>query len=708
MLVEVDRAVTAPGPERTAPPLRRDVEGLRVVAILMVVVHHIWTGRVSGGVDVFLMISGFFVVGALLRRTRDDRPLVLPRYFRRIGLSLLPAALLVLLAVGIGTRLLLARTRWESVAEQSLASLFYGQNWWLRASGMDYAAADETSSPLQHFWSLSVQGQLFVAVPIVLALLVWAMRRATPRVRYRTFAGVVVAATLASFVYAQVLVVESQEEAYYDTFARAWEYLAGGVVALALPYLRMGERTRTVIGWAGLVAILTCAVFVDGGEQFPGWPTLWPLLGAAALLVSGAEPTRAGPDRLLGSRWVSPGGRYAYGLYLWHWPILVFAASDIRDPSMGGLQRFGVLAASLVVAFVATRYVEMPLKRLRDPRPVPADAADATDAAEPAPPSPRRRTGRVPVPQAAVVCVAALLVVGGSVQWLVDSSRRGPYVAPQDPVTYPGAAALTEAATVPEEVEIVPTVYAASTDASSAWSTGCVTDYGDPSVIRCTFGDESSDRVLALVGGSTSDSFLPPLEMVAAERGIRVDTYLKVACPFYVLDPRDQQLSSAAVSASCQEWNTAVLDRLVQDQPDFAVTSGTRRDKLTDFPGDFIPWGYVEAWSRLDEGGVPMIGIRNVPAFPFDPPQCVDVHGVEGCAVERDQLVGSDDVLADPRLPDSVEFIDLTDHMCTDTTCPPVVGNVLVYRDKGHITATFARTLADGLDEQLGAATGWW
>src|SRR5919112_1046360 len=174
--VLIARTEAAPGrPADTAgsrrkPTFRPEVQGLRALAVLMVVAYHVWLGRVSGGVDIFLLISAFLLTLSFVRKAEDGRPFGLVAHWLHLFKRLLPAAVVVILGVLAGTWLILPQSRWPQVLDQAWASLLYSQNWLLADTAVDYYAQDHVgASPLQHFWSLSIQGQVFILWPLVFA-----------------------------------------------------------------------------------------------------------------------------------------------------------------------------------------------------------------------------------------------------------------------------------------------------------------------------------------------------------------------------------------------------------------------------------------------------------------------------------------------------------------------------------------------------------
>ncbi|MBM6403286.1 acyltransferase family protein [Phycicoccus sp. CSK15P-2] len=292
-----------------APAGRRDdIEGLRALAVLLVVTYHVWLGRVSGGVDVFLFLSAFFLTGGLVRRLEREERVDLRRYWLRIFQRLLPAAAVVVAATVVAVWLLLPATRWRAVLVDAAGSTAYVENWVLAQRAVDYYAADKgAASPLQHMWSLSVQGQVFLLWPVLLVLLAVLARRTRVPVRAAVGAGLGAVAA-ASFWYAVATVGTRQSFAYFDTGARLWEFALGGLLALVVTRVRVSAVVAVPLGWAGVAGLLSCGLLLDVTRSFPGLPALWPLAAAAAVVLTGTAPSRWGVGRVLSAARSMPSG----------------------------------------------------------------------------------------------------------------------------------------------------------------------------------------------------------------------------------------------------------------------------------------------------------------------------------------------------------------------------------------------------------------
>lgn len=350
---------------------RPEVQGLRALAVLMVATYHIWLGRVSGGVDVFLLISAFLLTLSFTRKLEGGRPLRLLQHWLHVFKRLLPAVVVVLLGVLTATWAFVPQSRWPDVLAEAWASLLYRQNWQLADSAVDYYAQNHSgASPLQHFWSLSIQGQVFILWPLIfaaVALLQPFLAKVLPgrkAVGHRSLLLMAFGAVfVASLVYSIDQTANNQSYAYFDTRTRLWEFALGSLLALALPYLKPGRKLRVVLGWGGLAAMLSCGLVLTVDRSFPGFVALWPTLAAAAVIVAGQSGSRIGADRFLASRPLVMVGDNSYALYLWHWPVLVFFLLVTETATPNLLQGLAIMAVSMILAVATTRFVERPMRR---------------------------------------------------------------------------------------------------------------------------------------------------------------------------------------------------------------------------------------------------------------------------------------------------------------------------------------------------------
>ena len=663
---------------------RTDIEGLRAVAALLIAVYHIWFGTVSGGVDVFLVLTGFLITGSLVRAMERDGRLAFGAFWSKLARRLFPAGAVVLAAVLVGAYLLLPRSRWTGViADVQAAALYYG-NWDLALGSVDYMARDTAGSPVQHFWSLGVQGQFYLLWPVLITLVgVIAVRCG---LRVRTAALTAVGTVLAvSFGYSLWITATDPVWAYFDTGARLWELALGGVLALVIARVRLSRPLRLVLGWTGLAALALCGVVVGDTLPYPGVASLWPTLAAVAVLLAGAgggEPGRLSATRLLGTRplvWL--GGR-AYTLFLWHWPILVFhlEVTGLERPTLGG--GLFVLGSAFAAALLTTWLVDGSLTRLT-------------------------RTLRAPSWSLAAGVLFVVPVLLAGLVWgnAIEHDRQVRMELSSDPMSYPGAA-VTLNPVLAENLPALPvypdTATVATDTLDQTRECNALSDMTE--VVSCEFGEPEAAFTLVLAGSSHARHWFQALRAITEQHDWRLVMMTKNACQFSA----EEQVYRGETYTECTAWNADVMERIAEIGPDAVFTTATRttpggeEGDLQGTPPERTPDGYVERWRELEEIGVPVLAVRDTPRFGFNVAECVDRQGARACAEEQSFSMAErapyeelDDVPANTR------FLDLTEHLCGDGVCRGVIGNQLAYYDTNHFSHAFSRSLAVVLEPYL-------
>ncbi|GAB4099981.1 acyltransferase family protein [Sinomonas halotolerans] len=604
MAAVAGHATTAAQPSRLpGRGYRTEIQGLRALAVLMVVAYHVWLGRVSGGVDVFLFVSAFLITGQFVgrygrdsRQTPAEHAIGLVRHWLHLFKRLLPAVVVVVFAILAAGAVILPETRWKQLADHALASAAYAQNWLLASESVDYyAQQSSTASPFQHFWSLSIQGQVFILWPLALVAVAWASRRFG--LDYRgmlllLFAGVFAA----SFAFSVWETGADQAYAYFDTRARLWEFALGSLLALVLPAFALPRWFRVLLGWAGVAAMLACGIVLQVDQAFPGYVALWPTLSAAAVIVAGATGSRAGADRFLSARPLVRLGDISYALYLWHWPVLVLGLAWAGADDAGWLGGLAVVAVSLVLAAVTTRCVEKPLRTL-----------------------PALEKGLVR--PAAAIAVSLALVAVPALVWKTavvrDAAERADAAGPE----FPGAESVFGQPT-PEVERFAP----ALGDLEPQWPefAECT---GDPELDTrfCSNGVTDPARTVLVLGSSHPYTWATPLLNLAAQHGWRVETATRGRCPLTRgADP------DPFVPADCADWQQERVQEAIADPPDVVVTTSTRAAHAGR-PGEYLDSGWADLVGQLDRAGIPVVAIR-------DNPRALDrtVFGAECVAAHLD------------------------------------------------------------------------
>ena len=693
------RHKAAPLPRVPRSSYRYDLDGLRGIAIAFVVIFHVFVGRVSGGVDVFLLLSGYFFLGSQLRYADRDNASINPWWpFWRTLRRLVPALVLVL---GITLAVILAfvpSLQRIHVANQVVASLFYVQNWELASQGADYGAASASVSPFQHLWSMSVQGQFYLFA-IALGIAIVLIRRYRPELNSMQLATPVLAVlTSVSFFAAMLWHFIDQPVNYYSTFTRFWELGLGALFVLYAPRVILSARTREILGFVGLFMVLSTGLIMDGAQTFPGPPALYPLIGACLIILGDGRVSVFLASPFM--RWL---GDIAYPLYLWHWPLLIVGLAFFELDEVNVLFGTAVIAVSVVLAWLTNKYVEKPFQQ-RGKRPVFREHRTAAALEQ-------LRT--VPAARWRAVVGVAIVVVAASMTTTPQIFYNRVLESQDttlDPRLHPGAMAL---AGVPvPDAEPAPDPYILADTVSPAWAKGCMSVIGDdPDELPpdrydpdfCTFGDLSGDREVYLVGGSHAEQWMAPLDSLGRQHGFRVIPLVRQSCPAFIED------LDGIFSDECARFNENVAQRLDEVRPDLVISNSTRPLLEKGSGIDEVPASYPTLWDFLENRAIPFLGLRDNPWFiqeggaPWMVSQCYDEErDLRACGLERDLFYAPQDPAAgELGARPGMLAVDTSNWFCIDDFCPPVIGNIYVYRDGNHMSDDYALSLAPLLWEQI-------
>ncbi|MDJ0321339.1 acyltransferase family protein [Pseudarthrobacter sp. PS3-L1] len=667
---------------------RPELQGLRALAVLLVVSYHVWLGRVSGGVDVFLLISAFLMTLSFVRRVNSGGSLNLFRHWLHVFKRLLPAAVVVILSVLAGTAVVLQPSRWQAILDQAWATLFYVQNWLLAATAVDYYAQDHArASPLQHFWSLSIQGQVFILWPIIFVAAAYALKALRKRnwvpeqFGYSGLLAVIFGSIFASSLAFSIQQTSTNQSfAYFDTRTRLWEFALGTLLALAVPHLNPGKAVRVFLGWIGLAAIVSCGLVLSVDSAFPGFIALWPTLAAAAVIIAGQSGSRVGVDRLLTWKPLMRLGDVSYALYLWHWPILVLwlAWTGLRSPTL--VQGLFLVGIALSLSFLTVRFIEKPLGAWHWPQ---------------------QRTRR----SAVVVLACGALLAGPVAVWQSSLVAEERAVAAQPSDLIPGAAAIGPNSTAIEvpEARLVPAPAALENEwffLDQQCSDEAVPVDDLLKDCRQTSQAEHVAKRIVVLGDSHAQQFMAALEPIAQERGWEVISLLRGSCRFGAQsESRDQD---------CNAFNRASSNYVLDQRPDavFTVATMTHAEE----PYETAVDGYLEGVRPFSDAGIDVVGIRDNPRFDFSMAECVLDQGpeAEACNPSIEESLAAVSPLEE--FHDTLEnlsLMDMSDFFCAEGVCPAVVGNIFVYKDDSHLTKSYVESMVPMFRERLLAATGW-
>jgi peptidoglycan/LPS O-acetylase OafA/YrhL len=636
---------------------RSDIEGLRAVAVLLVVACHCGISWCSGGfigVDVFFVLSGYLITGLLVAEIRRTSKVDLPRFYARRARRLLPALLLVLLTTLAAGSVIQVAQELNVAARAARATALYVSNVFFDHNAADYFAPDVASNPFLHTWSLGVEEQFYLFWPVLLIL---GLRLGESA---RALAPLLTGVTILSLCFCIWSTFRYPTLAFYELPARAWEFGIGGLLTLAsLP--KLGRAAWTIVGWSGLSAILLPAFFIEDGSGFPGWLATIPALGTAVVLAAGTALPRRGVCMLLDCRPMQYLGARSYSWYLWHWPFIVFSAAI--TPAIPVVGRVIVAAGSLGAAALTYQFLERPI----------------------------RHNPQLAARTALSLGLAAGTAIGAAaIAWLaVPFADRLAHEPAMSPIT----AAVADIADMPRKQ--------------------CVSLGRSTEVRTCIFGDPTSSTDVVLFGDSHAIQWFNALQLVARQAHWRLVTVVKSGCA-----ASDIGADTIAEADVCRRWRAKAFQTIATLRPElvfagsFTAVFGRRDDGWPYRRLDRLTLGTKATLDQLTRAGLSVVLFRDTPLPPFNVPTCLArsaLHpwfGLHSCGFDRATAVSSSvfdaEKTAAAGMP-RVHFLDLTDQLCRTSVCPAILNNMIVYRDQSHLTGTFASSLAPAVAARLTA-----
>ncbi|MGL5857635.1 MAG: acyltransferase family protein [Angustibacter sp.] len=676
---------------------REDVQGLRVVAVLLVVLYHVGGVGISGGyvgVDVFFVISGFLITQALVREAQEHGRVSLSRFYARRIRRLLPMATVVLVTTVLVARLWGSVFQAPDIARDAWLAVVYAINYGLAAEGVNYQMAAGPPSPLQHYWSLAVEEQFYLVWPLVVGAVAMVLRRR--RAALRAVLVVLVVAVCAVSLAASITTTASNAPlAYFSLHTRAWELGVGALVAIGAPVLRrIPGPAGWVMAWVGLAAICWSAFSYTDETPFPGTAALVPVLGTALVVVGGFPATggarpggrrpavgsalgggAASVTRLVRGRLVQGLGRVSYGWYLWHWPVLVLAPA-LFGRRMQWWEDLQLAAIALWLAVLSYWILEAPALRLRLRRLrwfVAGLGLSLTAAAT-----------------AAVVIVTLPSLVGGgrAVAAITldgaDTQRIAQAVA--------GGTSLSA---VPSN--LMPSLEQVQHDQPASSKNGCHADFLLVGQGVCRFGSARGAKTMVLFGDSHAQQWLPGLDAAARQERWRLVSWTKAACSVANYLPFSPELNRPYTE--CAQWRDLTIRRIIRLRPDHVIVA--QSDLVPGTRLDDGQWAEltVATVQRFRQAGLRVTYLLDTPVPNGDAPECVAEHlaDVGACTVPRDQAYPypvRHEMIARSLAAAGIPTLEPVDWFCTATDCPAVVSRYLVYRDESHISTSYSAWLA--------------
>jgi peptidoglycan/LPS O-acetylase OafA/YrhL len=680
----LSKFVSAPA----APPdrnrtFRPDIEGLRAIAVLLVLLDHAGLAQVSGGyvgVDVFFVLSGFLITGLLLKEVRETGGISIGHFYARRARRLLPAATLVLIVTVLLSYEVFGQLRANRVAEDARWTALFASNFRSIQQGTDYLGAQQEPSPLQHYWSLAVEEQFYLVWPLLILLLATVAKGIPVRLKLGVALTLIIGA---SFAYSVHLTAVDRTTAYFSPLPRASELAAGALLAVVSPWLLKAPRMAGVVtSWAGVALILWAAVTFDAHTVFPGAAIAVPVAGALLAVAGGSIAPGGGAEVLLARSPMQWTGKMSYGIYLWHWPVILLAAGYAgRDLSVE--EKLLLYLPAIAIASVTFSAIEDPIRGAKLLRQRPAFASVGLGVA---------------LVAASVGTVSAMM---GAHQ--LAGEKTDAQIVIEVPSTEGVLRAVSAGADVtdwPEQPQRV---------TNEAYNDTCDVTRRDTTSTLCEFGNLDSDRTVVIFGDSHAAMWIPALDRIGQKYDWNVIQLTKPGC----VAP-DLQIWSNSLGreyAECDQWRDWAVGQIAEIEPDvLLLTSAGKGIYLAD-GGKPTQDGLDDAWreglgATLDAvtphaARVVVIGDMAYPAQPGI--DCLTEHtgDVSACntPVEKAVLAEHNQIEQETAAAHGAEYVDIIPWFCTQGTCPAVIGGLTVHRDAMHINENYAVFLSLALAE---------
>jgi peptidoglycan/LPS O-acetylase OafA/YrhL len=651
---------------------RGDIEGMRAIAILVIVAYHAGLPGFPGGfigVDIFFVISGFLITRNLIDESSNTNSIVLSRFWARRVRRLVPGLALMTIVTLIASSLIVAPFDMLEISKEGASAGLYVSNIVFGFKAQNYFASDINKSPFLHTWSLGVEEQFYLVWPFVLyAALLWSRRSGI--VIRRLVPPIFVIILGASFTINVVLTDRGSTWAFFSLPTRAWEFALGGLLA-SMAVRKIPSWCGLALGITGLAAIAYADLAFNDATPYPGTSALWPVAGAGLVILAGQITDSSNPTvimKMLGARPMRWIGRLSYSWYLWHWPFIVLAVLAVGNSSVS--LRTGAALVSLGVAFVAFRAVENPLRFNRS---------------------------------------------------LIRSSRRTFLLG----LAITGVTLGTAGVTWEWANRSTPASYAELQSAAMHdFLPRCSYTHTPQGIPYCAGGDLGSSTVVALVGDSHAGTWFNELSDVAAKQHVRIATFATSGCPFIPIVANPAIPNGPTSTSQCLATRAQGMRGLAELKPVGIILSehdrgylGLILDKNGSVPSEPVQ---VALWRtafktflhQMQDQGIRPAVILDNPTLPYEPAECVSrtqslaaCESSRGAALSTGQSLMSADIgvlKADP----SVPFLAPDDFLCDEAGCPLELHSHLLYADTNHLTVGATQLMEPQLSNLLRSVGG--
>lgn len=643
---------------------RPEIEGLRIVAALLVAIYHIWFGKVSGGVDVFFVVSGFLITTSIISTINKTGEFKFWPYISKLMKRLFPLAFIIITVILLLSIFFLPLTIFDKTLKEAISSMFYYQNWQLAISNTDYLDAHQMKSPLEHYWAMSIQGQFYIIWFILFTCILFGIKKYNLSNGRRLVNLVLGFIFVVSFAYSIYLTKVNQPLAYFITFTRVWEFALGGLLCINLSRIKIPNIAAEIIGWIGLIGLILTGAIFDVSTMFPGYIAAWPMTCALLIILSGNKETKYGVKNFLAMPIMIKLGGVSFGIYLWHWVLLSFYKYNISE-NPGIISGILIIALSIVLSFITTKYIEAPIRNAK--------------------------SNKVAFKKIGLIALVNILLIAGLYTqnaYLKTADNKD--LASKD---YPGALAIKMKGKLKEMdpkpgfanvFDDLPQSHLDDTNQGLKKSDLKIGTYGKKKDYKAT---------IALVGSSHSEHWLGAVIEAAKENDYRVINITRSGTRFST-GYEDNTLKG--------QWVKNLENYLKKsDDIDLVLSHVTAADTTK----DRIQQQMVDELMKVkNEYGINVLAIRDIPRYEFNVSEELEKSGEKETIKMMNKANNQKDEFYWKKLLENekdLAIFDPTEYFKIDGEYRPIIGNIVIYRDMDHMTNTYSKTFGPILSEKI-------
>ncbi|AQL55887.1 acyltransferase family protein [Abyssicoccus albus] len=631
---------------------RPEIEGLRIIAALLVAIYHIWLSRVSGGVDVFFIISGFLITTSIVSKINKFGEFDGKQYFSNLFKRLFPGLATIVITTIILSIILLPDFLIKQTMKEAISTLLFFENWQLALSNTDYLDSEQVKTPFEHFWAMSIQGQFYVFWFFLFTILLFTYNK----YKYnfvKVLNIVLISIFILSLCFSIYQTSVNQPVAYFNPFARVWQFALGGLLCVNLSKINIHNYFGNILGWIGLLGIISTGIIFEVSSKFPGYIALFPMICTTFILISGNKYSRFGVENLLSHPIMVKLGGISFGIYLWHWVILSFYHYKMGN-NVPILHGFIIIFLSIILSYYMTKYIEKPIRN------------------------------RNSINGKKNLIILFIITIISMIIFLIFSYFKLNENHTNKNDNYLGAkSVLTD--TYKSYDDFIPNLAKAPNDRPVSYFDGVNQNVDAAEVLIGEYGDTKTYKyTVVLAGASHTAHHLGAIKSFAKSENIRLINITKSGC---------RLTSEQDEDPTCNVWKKDAFNKIIEYNPDLVVTLGTvtKNDN-----SDYISEGMIDYFKKFDEKNIDILATRDTPRFKFSIPEMIEKNGIEQTKEAMNKYPSLSDTppwKQHVNIPHNVHFVDYTQYFMINNKYSPIIGGIIIYHDKAHISNTYSESM---------------